>query len=357
MDTRILHRECASLASAGFDVTLVAAWPDSDTRSDVVLRAVTRQRARWRRFVFTVPAIARIAWKSEDDLYHLHDPELVPLGLALRLGGRRVIYDAHEDLPEQFRGKSWIPAPLRGVTARLAGSITWAAGRGLSGIVAATETIARSFPARRTCTVQNFPSPEELIEPCAKPYLDREPVIIYVGDLTVIRGVCEVTAAMGALPTTSRAQLKLAGTFNPPALIDEVRALPGWQRVDWLGFQDRAQVRSLLAHARVGLVTLHPLRSYRQAQPVKLFEYMVAGLPVIASDFPEWRTFLDGGQAGLMVDPLDPSAIAEAIEWLLTHPTEAEAMGQHGRELVLQRYSWEREAEKLVAFYEKVLHA
>lgn len=357
MDTRILYRECASLAAAGFEVTLVAAWPGSDTGGEVMLRSVPRQQEKWQRLLRTVPAVARIAWDSQHDLYHLHDPELVPLGLALRLRGRRVVYDAHEDLPEQLRGKAWIPPQFRGVMARLGGCLNWVAGRGLSGVVAATDTIARSFPVGRTCTVQNFPNPEELSDPAAKPYEERDAVIVYVGDLTVIRGVCEATAAMGELPPHLEAQLKLAGTFNPPALMNEVSGTPGWERVEWLGFQDRGQVRSLLAEARVGLVTLHPLQSYRQSQPVKLFEYMVAGLPVIASDFPEWLPFLDGGRAGLVVDPLDPSAIAEAIEWMLTHPEQAEAMGRHGREVALRRFSWDREAEKLIAFYDKVLHA
>ena len=105
----------------------------------------------------------------------------------------------------------------------------------------------------------------------------------------------------------------------------------------------------------VGLVVLHPTRNYLDALPVKMFEYMAAGLPVIASDFPLWRKIIDGAGCGLLVDPLDPQAIAEAIDWVLAHPEEAEAMGRRGREAVEAIYNWERESETLVNLYKQFL--
>ena len=357
MDTRILHRECASLAAAGFDVTLIAAWPDSETQLAVTLNAVPRLEGKWRRLLRTVPAIGRTAWRSQHDLYHIHDPELLPVGLVLRLQGKSVVYDAHEDLPEQIRSKAWVPRPLRGPLARLGACCNWVAGRAFSGVVAATSQVSESFPAKRTCTVQNFPKLDELSNPDATPYAERKAVVAYIGDLTVIRGVKEATKAMALLPESLDARLSLAGTFSPEALKADIVALPGWDRVDWLGWQDRGGVKALLSEAKIGLVALHPVQNYREAQPVKLFEYMAAGLPVVASDFSQWRRFLDNGRAGVMVDPLDIGAIAGAIRWLLEHPEEAEAMGKRGQELVTKRFSWEKEAEKLVSFYNRILNA
>lgn len=112
---------------------------------------------------------------------------------------------------------------------------------------------------------------------------------------------------------------------------------------------------ALLGHARIGLVLLHPTPNYYDALPVKLFEYMSAGVPVIASDFPLWRKIIEGAGCGLVADPLDPHAIASAIEWLLTHPDEAEAMGKRGQEAVRKLYNWEHEAKALINFYERLL--
>ena len=86
-----------------------------------------------------------------------------------------------------------------------------------------------------------------------------------------------------------------------------------------------------------------------------MFEYMSVGLPVIVSDFPLWRGIVENAGCGLLLDPLDPQATADAMQWILDHPAEAEAMGHRGREAVEKHYNWETEAEKLVALYKKLL--
>ena len=100
---------------------------------------------------------------------------------------------------------------------------------------------------------------------------------------------------------------------------------------------------------------LHPKPNYVESQPVKLYEYMTAGLPVIASDFPYWRRIVDEAGCGLLVDPKDPEAIADAIEWLWRNPEEAEEMGKRGREAVFARYNWRAEVPKLLGLYEEIL--
>ena len=134
-----------------------------------------------------------------------------------------------------------------------------------------------------------------------------------------------------------------------------MQALPGWQRVNALGFLDRAGVRDVLGRSMAGLVTLHPVINYIDALPVKMFEYMSAGIPVIASDFPLWREIIAGNDCGLLVDPLNPAAIAEAIDTLVSNPTMAQRMGENGRRAVEERYNWGIEEQKLMAFYERIL--
>jgi glycosyltransferase involved in cell wall biosynthesis len=296
-----------------------------------------------------------LATREKADLYHFHDPELIPVGLLLRLLGKRVVYDVHEDLPRQILSKYWIPRILRGVVAKAAALAEWVAAKAMSGIVAATPAIARRFPPHKTVAVQNFPLLSEFALGEGTPYRERPMWVAYVGGITAIRGAVEMVRAMEHLPEDLGARLVLAGTFSPPELVAEVRKLPGWSYVDFLGWQGRDGISRLLRRARVGLVVLHPVTNYLDSYPVKLFEYMAAGIPVVASDFPLWREIVEGEQCGLTVDPLDPKAIAEAVRWLLEHPEEAEEMGKRGRKAVLAKYNWEREAEKLLDLYRRLL--
>lgn len=159
--------------------------------------------------------------------------------------------------------------------------------------------------------------------------------------------------AIGQLPDQS-AKLQLAGKFNPMSALENVKHLDGWSRVNFHGWANRGQVANILAQARAGLVVLHPTANYREAYPVKMFEYMAMGIPVIASDFPLWRRIVEDAECGLVVNPLNPDEIANAMQWLLDNPSEAEAMGDRGRKAVEANYNWESESHKLIEFYRQL---
>jgi glycosyltransferase involved in cell wall biosynthesis len=102
------------------------------------------------------------------------------------------------------------------------------------------------------------------------------------------------------------------------------------------------------------LVVLHPERGYKESLPIKLFEYMSAGLPVIASDFPYWRELLEPIGCASFVDPLDPVRIAAAIDDLLSNEERAREMGMRGAAAVRERLNWEQEAPKLFDLYARL---
>jgi len=355
IDTRIFYKECRTLAQAGYEVVLVVTHDKNDVIDGVRIRAVPKPKNRRERMTKTVRQVYKAAVAEDAYIYHFHDPELIPVGIMLQLKGKKVIYDVHEDVPKQILTKYWIPSFLRRAASASASLFEKIGSKFFDGIVAATQTIADKFPLDKTAAVQNFPMLNELVTPDATPYPNRPNNIVYVGGITALRGIREMVQAVELLPETLKARLCLAGAFSPAELYDEICVMPGWGRVEFLGWQSREQVAALLGRVRAGLVLLHPTLNYYDALPVKLFEYMSAGVPVIASDFPLWRKIVERAGCGLVADPLDPHAIASAIEWLLTHPDEAEAMGKRGQEAVRKLYNWEIESKKLRAFYEKIL--
>jgi len=229
--------------------------------------------------------------------------------------------------------------------------------RYLTNIVAATPTIAARFPADRTVTIHNFPIAEELINTeQTVPYQERPFHIAYVGAISRLRGAEEMVAAMLHLTQIyPLAILNLVGSYRPESLKNELELMASDGQVALWGQQDRPFVRDILGQARAGLVILHPTQSYLDSYPVKLFEYMAVGIPVIASDFPLWRQIVEGAECGLLVDPENPQAIADAIAWLFDHPSEAEAMGKRGQQAVMAQYNWSSEAQKLIDLYRQLL--
>jgi glycosyltransferase involved in cell wall biosynthesis len=353
-DIRIFYRECKTLFAEGCEVVLIAPHVHDDEREGIRIRAVPRPKGRAERMTRTVWQVYQAARLENAQVYHFHDPELIPIGLLLKLKGKRVIYDVHEDLPCQILGKYWIPRWLKRLTAKVAETVEGIGTKTFDGIIAATPAIAKHFPPQKTVVVQNFPVAGGLfpVEFCS--YAERPPVVTYIGGITAVRGIKEMVQAMSLLPRALGAKLTIAGSFSPPELEGEVRCLSGWECVEFVGWQQRDGVARLLAQARAGLVLFHPLPNHVEAQPNKLFEYMAAGIPVVASDFPLWRGIVKESGCGVLADPLDPGAIAEAIRWLLEHPKDAEAMGKRGQEAIHAKYGWQEEAQKLTAFYRKI---
>lgn len=306
-------------------------------------------RGPWRAF-FAIRLI-------KPDVVHFHDPELIPLGILLKVMGYKVVYDVHEDLPRQTLSKDYIPNFIRYPVMLLMCMLEWGAAKSFDAIVPATPKIAEHFPANKTVVVQNFPIRTELNVPSTIPYEQRALSFAYVGGITTIRGAIEMIRALEYLSDITGVRLELAGEFSPSRLEDALRVLPGWATVNYHGQVSRTQVAQIMGGARAGLVMLHPIANHLDSYPIKMFEYMSVGLPVIASDFPLWRKIIDGAGCGLLVDPLNPKAIAEAMRWILDHPAEAEAMGWRGRQAVERTYNWDVEAEKLSSLYKKLLNS
>lgn len=353
-DTRVFHKEARTLAAAGYRVVVVAPHDRAETVDGVEIVPFPRSGSRLARFVAGPLRLWRAARRLDADVYHLHDFEAWPVGLALALSGRTVVVDSHEDYPKLVRSRSWLPTPLRR-------PLAWAVARferivvaQVAAVVSAEDEGARRFPAGRTTVVHNYALASEF-PPAGRGLAGRDPVAVYVGDLTEERGVRTMVEAVGSLPHDLGARLVLGGRFGTPGLREELEAGDGWKRVDYHGFLDRAGVRAAFDEARVGLVVLGRTPKYTQgAVPVKLFEYLAAGLPVVASDFPVIREIAERTGGCVLVDPEDGAAVRAAVERLLRDPETASRMGQQGRAAVLALYSWETEGAKLLALYDRL---
>jgi glycosyltransferase involved in cell wall biosynthesis len=296
-DARIFHKEAKTLASAGYHVTLVAAHDRAETVDGIRITPIPKPKNRIERMTLTLWRAFRQAKRTGAGIVHFHDPELIPAGLALKALGRKIVYDVHEDLPRQVLIAHWVPKFIRGTLGRILEAIEAAAAQRFDAIIAATPTIAGRFPRSKTT---------------------------------------------------------LAGPIVPASLREELEGLAGWKRVDYFGVLPYPDVAPLLDQSRLGLVVLHPTRNYLDSYPVKLFEYMAAGLPSVVSRFPLWEEILRRSGAGILVEPADPADIARAVRRLLERPDEAAAMGRKGEQAFREVYIWGRESERLLTRYREI---
>lgn len=357
LDSRIFYKECCSLAKAGYEVTLLGAHCLNELRDGVILRGVGKSRGRAHRMSAKLIALCRAAFRLDADIYHIHDPELLLVALLLRLAGKHVVYDIHEDLPRTVHYKLYVPRHLRKALIWVVEAIENFSARRMTGLIAATPTIHKRFARMHsnTAVINNFPIRDELIAADKGEWQKREMTVAYIGGTSEERGIREMLQATALLPRSLGAHLELAGTFSSPNLLSELSATPEWNCVHWHGVLNRKGICSLLSRVRAGLVILHPEQNFIYSQPIKLFEYMAAGIPVIASDFPLWRSIIEESGCGLLVNPFDTQAIAAAIERLLTDSVLAEKMGQRGRKAVEERYNWIPEERTLLNFYSSIL--
>ena len=351
-DTRILHRECVSLAQRGFEVHLIVANQEAGTYNGVQMHSIVAPAGnRIQRMVGTARSAFEKALELDADLYHFHDPELLRIGRKLQRAGKKVIYDSHEHVPHQIRTKAYLPSWLRPI---IAAGFEWYENRmvrKMDAVVTATDLVRDRFSPinPRTVDVNNFPRMDTLFVGQKERTMD----VVYVGLINRIRGIREM---LEALTHPGAWKLHLIGYFESAELEAEMRQHPGWARVQFHGRQSREEVAQSLATSKIGIVTFLPAPNHNRNQPNKLFEYMAAGLPVVCSHFDRWKNIVETANCGICIDPADPKAIAAAVQQLLEKPEQARIMGEHGRKAMEEHYNWQSEEDKLVTLYQELLH-
>ncbi len=353
-DVRIFAKECTTLAEAGYRVSYIAPHDRNERIDGVEIVPLKPSRGRLARILTGPWRVLAAARRANGDIYHLHDPELIPVAIALKLLGKRVVFDVHEDLRAQIMSKPWIPSVLRPPVGWLTALAQKFAGRWLDAFVAATPRIAAGLAGCEVVTVQNYPKKNELSVDRRENVDQRKAAFVYVGGITRIRGAREMVEAISRVPEKYEPELWLAGAFESDELRRELESHPGWSRTHYFGQVDRDGVRMLLTGARAGLVLLQPVPNYLESYPTKMFEYMSAGLPSIASNFDFWLKMPKLQGCVEFVDPRDAGQIAAAMQSILDNPGAANAMGRNGQQQIETRLNWENEAQKLLQLYAQI---
>ncbi|MHC4518436.1 MAG: glycosyltransferase family 4 protein [Planctomycetota bacterium] len=359
-DGRIFHKEAKSLAKAGYDVVLIARHDKAEVVDGVRLVPLPEPRNRLQRATKVLWRMFRLAVREDADVYHFHDPELMIVGLLLKTYRKRVIWDVHEHYPNSILDKFWIWKPWRRCVSKSFDIFERAVVRFFDYVIYTTPLVGARYEKLRVRSgrIENYP----IVELSGAFKQEPQEKIIYLGGMSRIRGLVEVIEAFSLVARRYPSwELYLVGSARPAIFEDELRALvkergvaANVKFVPWVPYEEKER---LSCQASMGIITYLPYANNTSCLPNKLFDYMLVGLPVIASNFPLYREVVEPHRCGLIVDPARPEEIAEAMTHLIEHPVEAHMMGQNGRRAVAQRYNWRRESEALLRIYETVLNA
>lgn len=381
LDNRLFYRECSSLAAAGYEVVLIAQHDRDEVKDGVCILAVPRYRNRFERVIVTTTRVVWRALRERPAIFHFHDPELILWGLFLRLLGKKVIYDVHEDFTQAAGVRPWVPGALRPLLELFTDFTAWLAHKTMT-IVIAERYYERRFPG--ATKVLNYPHLERSLalqaierRPEARPETIR---LLYIGNVTWSRGAFIHAELARRLPGC---EILISGSCSADVAA-EIRARSGdatlgivapdgsiaWEKrssepaetvstliLDGVGFYvpHERMLAALREEWTAGIAVFPHTEHYYEKELTKFFEYMAAGLPVILSNFPNWRALIEAPKAGLYVDPTDWDAIVAAVEWLQAHPQEAIEMGRNGRRAVQERFNWQSQADELLKLYGSLL--
>lgn len=363
-DMRIFEKECKSLAKAGFDVTLIGFGDTAKTEVIDGVRCISLfcpiknnlELLRKRNKMSLETAL-----EVDADIYHLHEPELLPVGMKLKRKGKIVIFDSHEYYGWQLRDNIHkikvikVPAFLMKVFGNLYMHYEKHVCMKIDGVVQVCTMNGVDYfyhRCQKTLFIRNLPSLSDYTRKTPIDY-SQGPAVAMIGGITKERGITQLVEAAHH----AKAKLLLAGAFSPKTYETELKELPAYACVDYKGFLDKKGMVALLEEANIGASTLLNVGQYDKIDtlPTKVYDYMSMQLPVVISNTDFAQKMNEKYHFAIYIDPEKPEDIADAIKWLKEHPEQAYEMGNNGRKAIEEEFNWEKESEKLVDFYKNLL--
>jgi len=353
-DTRIFYKECTSLAENGYEVFLVAQGNNREENGVHVIGLGRAPENRIRRMITFAKKAYKTALKLDCDVYHIHDPELLPYGLKLKKRGKTVIFDSHENTLEQMEEKEWIPKLIRKVVSKGYKIYATRIFQKIDALISVTPHIVNQLKEinPNTWMITNYPV---LVDLPSQMRQKGRFSICFTG------GISEQWShdfIVGVLVDLNDVEYNLCGSTSKEYL-DKLSSLSGWKKVNYYGNVSHARSIAIQQKADVGIALLQPSKNtggiIGTIGNTKIFEYMMVGLPIVCTNFVMWKEIIEKWKCGICIPPDDKEAFIAAVEYIHNHLEEAEIMRENGRKAVREEFNWETQERKLLSLYGEIL--
>lgn len=356
-DVRIFEKECVSLANAGYSVTLVVNdnYPNEIKNGVEIISTSYVPKNRLDRMIYSTRKVYMVALEINADIYHFHDPELLPIGNKLKKAGKIVIFDAHEDTEVQILDKKWIPIIIKKLVAKSYKAYSRKKIKSFDAIISVTPHIVDKFynDNKKTFMITNYPIISDCIDEVQINNKFMSPYICFAG------GVSEQwmhDKIINAIEEIDGIKYVIAGGGSD-SYFELLKTLEGWKRVEYIGKVPHNEVKKIYASAIAGMAVNYcsQIKETGSLGNTKIFEYMEAGVPIICSDYPIWKEIIKKYNCGIYVNPNDSYDIKKAITYLYNNPRKAKEMGHNGRIAATNEFNWKHEERKLIDLYKNLL--
>lgn len=355
-DQRIFYKECCSLSSHGYEVSLIA--PNAETKSYLGVNVIgipLNTHNRLVRFFYNARQIYKKAKRINADIYHFHDPDFLPYAVKLHKSGKKVIYDVHEDYPLNILGKQWIPFFLRKMVSKLYTVIENKSLKYIDAVVTVTPQIVKRYTQRVSTVVMvtNYPI---LYKNTVIHKVEKSNRFCFAGTIEHLRRIDNIIDAISDIDI----RFDLAGSISSK-FYDVLTKSKGWSKVTFYGEISYKQVLDLYNKALFGIILegYHPINYGREGSlgVTKLFEFMRAGLPIICGDHSIHKKIIEKYKCGICINPDSKKALIDAINFMINNKNRAREMGLNGHRAYLEHFNWSTQEIKLIELYKKIENA
>ena len=355
-DIRIYKKEALSLYNFGYKISMISRCHDHSAEElDGFTHISLDYKNRLSRFL-SIPKIIFLALKERADVYHIHNPDTLPIGLFLKLFRKKVIYDTHENFHKKIHLRQWIPKLIRGFIANVVFYGERYSSYFFDATIVTQQEQCNDYV--RACLIGNSPIIPVKNSSYIKHHNNDVIKLVYVGGISDDRGLSHMLnlcSLMNAIRTT---ELHLIGPpINSLTSNSLLAIIDKYDNVFYKGVIAQSNAFEIVKMCDYGLILLDDVADYRDTSPNKLFEYMMLGTPFIATDFPKWQSLLNGTNAGFFISPqkLNTEFSAQLIS-NIEHSFSYQNMALSGVEFVTEQYNWKVSDEpKLIKLYKQIL--
>jgi len=352
-DVRIFYKECLSLSKIA-DYKVIICAPGSIPSGNKVIHYRISKAPPFRliRFIHSQIISLKVIFKIQSDVWHIHDPELLPIASLLVLMKQRVVWDSHEDYFKQFSSsvnyRTYIPNYLQPIIRFIVTQLLNYIDRKAIGIVCATASIAGKYQNKNTIIVGNeaILSDFGLCEPNFK-----NMSVLFIGQPSSSHCYMEVVEAVSNVPEL---KLVVACKNFDKSLIDYSIKTLG-HRFKYVGWLDRKNLSVAISESSIGLLTYKNHPNHQDNKPNKFYEFCAAGLPILATPTIFNDYLINKSMSGVLSKAFDSKSLELGLIELILSEQNWIKYSISAKNWVQENGSWSKSELALLDLYQKIL--